>query len=84
LSVGSSSSHLRHAIYLPDVLAAGEDAIDLRREEQEAMRGSFVLTAAVALLAAPVTLRAQDTAPMGKFDVAIKLGYVVARRSHGG
>lgn len=41
------------------------------------MRGSFVLTAAVALLAAPMTLRAQDTAPLGKFDVAIKFGYVV-------
>lgn len=41
------------------------------------MNGSFVLTAAVSLLAAPVTLHAQATAPLGNVDVAVKFGYVV-------
>lgn len=41
------------------------------------MNGSFVLTLAVSLLAAPVTLLAQDGAPLGNGGVAVRFGYVV-------
>jgi hypothetical protein len=54
-----------------------EAVIDFRTKEREGMKTSFVMTTVVFLLAGSATVHAQDPAPPGKIDFALKLGYVV-------